>query len=144
MHFPNGTAWQFSLNSYNCMPNNMMKHLELSENSINFHQHVYLDVKPVDLVYRRTHEHQHSAIAKRLVKAKETNRPTYGYPAYDPEGPAPNISSKDPGEEFFPPFFGVWTEKESGKHRCCRPVHIGEICSMLGLADQQKELVQSL
>ena len=141
---PNDTAQKFSLKPYGCIPGSMKQHLELSENSINFHQHAYLDVRPVDLVYRRTHEHQHSAIAKRLVKAKETNRPTYGYPAYDPEGPAPNISSKDPGEEFFPPFFGVWTEKESGKHRCCRPVHIGEICSMLGLADQQKELVQSL
>ena len=71
--------------------------------------------------------------AARTVNLQSAPSPVGGYPAYDPEAPAPSIYRPRAEEDFFNGPFGIWYERDGAV--VCRPVRLPEVFRMLGIED---------
>jgi hypothetical protein len=71
--------------------------------------------------------------AARAVNIQSAPSPVGGYPAFDPEAPAPSIYRPRAEEDFFNGPFGIWYERDG--RPICRPIRLPEVFRMLGIED---------
>ena len=92
-----------------------------------------LNIAPSTPIQQAMRETPTSARAAVYVKIKTDTKPIDGWPAFNIEGPAPNIVDPRPEESFFNGFFGIWIPHPV-RGPVCRPIRLHELLRLYGLS----------
>jgi hypothetical protein len=83
----------------------------------------------------------YAARVARFIRHRADLKPNPGYPAYDPNGPAPSVAYPQPHEDFFQAPFAIWI---GGRNKRCRPIRPHELWELIGFESPSADALTRL